>query len=88
MELITQLDLLLEYPIIKYSTAIMVVLRVIFKPLFLILGKYTELTVTKEDDKKLHKLMDSKAYKMTAFIVDMLGSVKMPSFKKKDDKIK
>jgi hypothetical protein len=48
----------------------------------MILGKYVELTVEKDDDKKLHEFMATKKYKMMSFIVDMLASVKLPQLKK------
>ena len=81
--MIDQVTFLLQtYPMLQHVIAIMVICRIVFKPLFKIAGKYVELSVEKDDDKKLHKIMDSKAYKMTAFIVDMLVSVKLPKIKK------
>ena len=82
--MIDQVTFLLEqYPMLQHVVAIMVICRIVFKPLFQILGKYVELTIEEEDDKKLHKIMNSKAYKMTAFIVDMIASVKLPKIKGK-----
>lgn len=82
--MIDQVAFLLEqYPMLQHVVAIMVICRIVFKPLFQILGKYVELTIEEEDDKKLHKIMNSKAYKMTAFIVDLTSSIKLPSIKKK-----
>jgi hypothetical protein len=66
----------------QHIVAVMVVSRIVFKPAFKILARYVELTVEKDDNKKLHKIMDSKAYKMAAFIIDMLASVKLPEIKK------
>ena len=74
--------LLQTYPILQHVIAVMVVCRIVFKPIFSILGKYVELTIEEDDDKKLHKFMRSKTYKMLAFIVDMLASVKLPKIKK------
>ena len=74
--------LLQTYPILQHVIAIMVICRIVFKPIFSILGKYVELTIEEDDDKKLHKFMRSKTYKMLAFIVDMLASVKLPKIKK------
>lgn len=74
--------LLQTYPILQHVIAVMVICRVVFKPIFSILGKYVELTIEEDDDKKLHKFMRSKTYKMLAFIVDMLASVKLPKIKK------
>lgn len=78
-----QIEFLLQtYPILQHVIAVMVICRIIFKPIFAILGKYVELTIEEDDDKKLHKFMRSKTYKMIAFIVDMLASVKLPKIKK------
>lgn len=74
--------ILQQYPWMQHIVAIMVVSRIVFKPAFKILARYVELTVEKDDNKKLHKIMDSKAYKMAAFIIDMLASVKLPEIKK------
>lgn len=80
-----QIQFLLQtYPMLQHVIAIMVICRVVFKPIFAILGRYVELTVEQEDDKKLHKFMGTKAYKMIVFIVDMLASVKLPAIKKKE----
>lgn len=82
--MIDQLTFILnQYPVLQHVVAIMVILRLLFKPLFAILGKYVELTVEEDDNKKLHKIMNSKAYKMTSFIIDMLASAKLPQIKKK-----
>ena len=74
--------LLQTYPWVQHLVAVLIVCRIIFKPLFTILGKYVELTVEKDDDKKLHAFMDTKKYKMMVFIVDLLISVKLPTLKK------
>ncbi len=78
-----QIEFLLQtYPMLQHVIAIMVICRVVFKPLFAILGRYVELTVEQDDNKKLHKFMGTKTYKMMVFIVDMLASVKLPTVKK------
>ena len=80
-----QIEFLLQtYPWLQHVIAIMVISRVVFKPIFAILGKYVELTIEEDDNKKLHKFMQTKTYKMMAFIVDMLASVKLPKIKKGD----
>lgn len=82
--MIDQLTYILQqYPILQHFVAIMVIGRIIFKPLFQILGKYVELTIEEDDNKKLHKIMSSKSYKMLVFIVDLASSVKLPNLKKK-----
>ena len=70
-----------QYPIIKDIVAAMVLCRIVFKTVFTVAQKYVDFTVTKEDDKKLHKIMDSKYYKITSFLVDLLASVKLPKIK-------
>ncbi len=82
--MIDQLTFLMQtYPWIQNLIAALVVARIVFKPTFAILGKYVELTVEDNDNKKLNKFMKSKTYKMIAFIADLAASVKMPSVKKK-----
>jgi len=71
-----------NYPLFKSLISIMILCRLIFKPLFTILRKYVELTVEDNDNKKLNAFMKTKKYKMIAFIVDMLASVKMPKVRK------
>lgn len=73
--------LLQQYPWLQHLVTAMVVCRIAFKPLFKILEKWVELTIEEDDNKKLHKIMKSKGYKMAAFIVDMLVSVKLPKLK-------
>lgn len=73
-----------NYPIIKHCVAAMVMFRLIFKPLFAILSKYVELTIEEDDNKKLHKFMQTKTYKMLAFCADLIASVKLPKVEKKD----
>lgn len=83
MELISQLDFLLQYDWIKYTMVTMVIMRIIFKPLFAIAAKYVELTVKEDDNKKLSQIMNSKWYKLACFVIDMFASVKMPKLKDK-----
>lgn len=80
----TQLEFLIQtFPWLEYVIAIMIGGRIIFKPLFMILGKYVELTIEEDDDKKLHKFMQTKTYKMLSFLVDSAASIKLPQIKKK-----
>ena len=73
--------LLQTYPFLQHLVAILVVGRIIFKPLMSIISKYVELTIAEDDDKKLKKFMKTKTYKMIVFIVDTLASVKLPKIK-------
>jgi hypothetical protein len=82
--MIDQITFLLQtYPWLQQVVAIMVVCRIVFKPLFAVLAKYVELTIEEEDDKRLHKIMKSKWYKLAVFVIDMLASVKLPKLKDK-----
>lgn len=83
--MIDQITFLLQtYPWLQHVIAIMVICRIAFKPIFAILGKYVELTIEEDDNKKLHKFMQSKTYKMIAFIADLAASIKLPQIKKKE----
>lgn len=75
--------LLQQYPMLQHLVAIMIACRIVFKPLFTILNKYVELTVEEDDNKKLNKFMKTKKYKMLAFLVDTMASVKLPQIKGK-----
>lgn len=87
--MIDQVTFLMDnYPIIKHLVAIMVICRIIFKPTFMILGKYVELTIEEDDDVKLKAFMKTKKYKMMAFIVDLIGSAKLPKIKESKPKCK
>lgn len=82
--MIDQISFLLQtYPWLQHLVAVMVVCRIVFKPIFAIAGKYVELTMEEEDNKKLYKIMNSKAYKMAVFLVDLVSSVKLPQIKGK-----
>ena len=82
--MLDQLSFILQqYPWLQHVVAVMVVCRLVFKPTFQILGKYVELTVEEDDNKKLNKFMKSKTYKMLAFVVDLAASVKLPKIKDK-----
>jgi len=78
-----QLELLMfEYPIIRNIMITMIVCRIVFKTIFTILAKYVELTVDDtEDDEKLERILTSKWYKLSAFILDLTLSIKLPSKK-------
>lgn len=78
-----QFEFMMQYDWFRYTIMIIVTSRMVFKPLFTIAAKYVELSVELEDDKKLAKVMDSKWYKMAVFLVDLIGSAKMPVRKNK-----
>lgn len=66
------------YPWLQHVVAVLVVCRIVFKPLFSIITKYVELTVEDNDDKKLNAFMKTKKYKMLVFIVDLTTSIRLP----------
>jgi len=74
--------LLTTYPWLQHVVSLLIICRITFKPLFSLLGKYVELTVEDNDDKKLNAFMKTKKYKMLVFAVDFLASVKLPTVKK------
>lgn len=74
--------ILQQYPWLQHVVAVMVVCRIVFKPFFALLAKYVELTIEEDDNKKLHKFMKTKTYKMLVFMTDMISSVKLPKLKK------
>lgn len=76
-----QLEFLMQYEWVRTAIVVMIISRIVFKSIFTILGKYVELTVDIEDDKKLAKIMDSKWYKLAAFAIDLTLSVKLPKKK-------
>lgn len=77
-----QIEYLMQYDWIKTTITVMILSRIVFKTIFTILGKYVELTIEVDDNKKLAKVLDSKWYKLMSFIVDMTLSCKLPKRKK------
>jgi hypothetical protein len=63
---------------------IMGALRLALKPIMSLIEIYVKLSPSKKDDVIPEKIMQSKAYKTLAYILDLVGSVKIP--KKKEDK--
>lgn len=53
-------------------------LRLINKPLFSMLKMYAKMTVDESDDKAIEAVEKSKAYSVFTYILDYLGSVKVP----------
>jgi len=81
--MVEQFRFLMQYEWFEYAVILIVFGRMVFKPIFSLLGKYVELTVEMEDDKKLKRIMNTKWYKMLAYAVDMTGSIKLPQTKGK-----
>jgi len=71
------LSLIKDYPLISSILVVVGGLRIVFKPLMLILKNITIYTVSKKDDALLSKLVGSKIYKGVSWLLDYLASVKL-----------
>ena len=67
-----------QYPVV--STIFMVIggLRLFLKPFMAVFKAIVEYTPYDSDDKVFSKVESSKAYKAVCFVLDLLGSVKLP----------
>ena len=72
------IDLASKYPLLISILGVVGVLRLIFKPLFYFFHEFVLATPTKRDDDFLMKVEKSKAYSVIVFLVDYLGSIKLP----------
>lgn len=72
------LELLKTLPWFADLLMIMGVLRLIFKPLFTIIGTVVEATESKVDDSYLAGIKASKGYAIVVWSLDFFASVKMP----------
>lgn len=68
-----------QYPFIATILMVIGVLRVINKPLFAFLNTVVVATPTPKDNEILKKIETSKAYQYISFVLDYLGSVKLPA---------
>lgn len=67
-----------QYPIVASILMVVGVLRLINKPLFAFLNAVVVATPTTKDNEILKKVETSKAYQYISFLLDYLGSVKVP----------
>lgn len=83
MEFITeQIDFILTtYPQARYILAWYLIIRLVNKPLFLIVEKYVSLTETTKDNEFLEKLYKTPLYKLFRFSMDLGFSIKLPKGK-------
>jgi hypothetical protein len=72
-----------QFPIVTSILAVMVVCRVIFKPLSLIIDNVVEETPSKGDNIIWDKIKNSMIYKAIAWTIDLLASVKLPKAEEK-----
>lgn len=77
LELIT--ELIGKYPWVQTVLVVVGVMRVVFKPLFSLLQSAALATPSPKDDSFLSAVMESKIYKGVAYVLDYLGSIKLPS---------
>lgn len=76
------MEFLLPY-IQKYPTLMSVLiivggLRLIFKPLMGLIQTYVDYTPSQSDNELLKKIMESFIYKKLVWVIDYLGSIKLP----------
>jgi hypothetical protein len=72
------LQLASQYPLPASVLMLMGALRMINKPLFLILRTIADATPTLKDNEWLEKVERSKLYVSLSFILDYVASVKLP----------
>lgn len=72
------INLVQKFPYISGVLLVVGVLRVINKPLFVFLRTFVSATPTPKDDQILDQVETSKAYKTLSFLLDWVGSIKLP----------
>lgn len=65
----------------KVAAALMVIgtIRLTMKPAMTALHEFTKQTPTEKDDLLLQRLEASRVWRSIAFLIDLLGSVKLPA---------
>jgi hypothetical protein len=81
LEIIT--ELLDKAPWLQTVFIVIGVLRVVFKPLFSLLQAAALATPTLKDDSIIKDIMESKIYLGIAYVLDYLGSIKLPKSEQK-----
>lgn len=72
-----------KYPIILTIVSVIGVLRVIFKPLMMIIETIVAATPSKKDDEKFNKFKSSSTYAFIVKFLDFFASIKLPKPVKK-----
>ena len=67
-----------SHPWILSAVAVVGVLRVINKPLFSFLHTVVDATPSPKDNEVLGKAESSSIYKAVCYVLDLLGSIKLP----------
>lgn len=70
-----------KYPQVVSVLVVIGALRVVFKPLIAVLQAYVDYTVDPKDNELLAKFLDSSVYKAVAYLLDLVGSIKLPAKK-------
>lgn len=71
-------ELIAKYPVLASVVGVVGILRLIFKPLFSFFHSYVLATPTSRDDEFLVKVEKSKFYSVIVFLLDYIGSIKLP----------
>lgn len=66
-----------KFPVLAAVIVIMGIMRAIFKPIMAVLHAYTASTANPADDAALEKVEASTAFKIVAWVIDFLGSIKL-----------
>ena len=75
------MGLSVKYPIVMSVVLLVGVLRAINKPLFALARAFADATKSELDNKLIDDVEKSKIYKGVCFVLDWLGSVKLPGTK-------
>ncbi len=67
-----------QYPWLATVVFVMGSFRLFLKPVMSIIEAVVGLTASPKDDEFLAKVLDHKAYKAVAYVLDWLGSIKLP----------
>lgn len=67
-----------QYPIVASIVFVMGLARLVNKPIFAIAHSIVEATPSDSDDKVLAEVEASKIYKGVSFVLDYVGSIKLP----------
>jgi hypothetical protein len=72
------MELLLQYPTVMKVVMLVGTLRLVLKPIMVAVESIVLSTPTLSDDSLLAKVKANPIYKVLVFVVDWLGSVKLP----------
>jgi hypothetical protein len=80
MEILTSflIEFAAKYPWLMAALLFMGTMRMFFKPAQLAIDKFVSDTETKKDDEFWAKVKAHWAYKSVAWVIDFLGSIKLP----------